>query len=80
MFKSHCIKIALKSLEITETPVYGREGNGNPLWYSCLENPMGGGAWQAIVHGVSRVGHDLVTRSPHPPHVYRGRERQGAQD
>ena len=21
------------------------EGNGNPLWYSCLENPMGGGAW-----------------------------------
>ena len=31
------------------------EGNGNPLQYSCLENPMDGGAWQAIVltvHGV----------------------------
>ena len=29
-----------------------REGNGNPLQYSCLENPMGGGAWWAGVHGV----------------------------
>jgi len=27
------------------------EGNGNPLQYSCLENPMNKGAWQAIVHG-----------------------------
>ena len=30
------------------------EGNGNPLQYSCLENPMGGGAWQATVHGVAK--------------------------
>ena len=29
------------------------EGNGNPLQYSCLENPMDGGAWQATVHGVA---------------------------
>ena len=29
-------------------------GNGNPLQYACLENPMDGGAWQAIVHGVSK--------------------------
>ena len=28
------------------------EGNGIPLQYSCLENPMGGGAWYAAVHGV----------------------------
>ena len=34
------------------------EGNGNPLQYSCLENPMDGGAWEAIVYGVARVGHD----------------------
>ena len=27
------------------------EGNGNPFWYSCLENPMDRGAWQAIVQG-----------------------------
>ena len=28
------------------------EGNGNPLQYSCLENPMDGGTWQATVYGV----------------------------
>ena len=33
-------------------------GNGNPLQYSCLENPLDNGAWQAIVHRVARVGHD----------------------
>ena len=32
------------------------EGNGNPLQYSCLENPMGRGAWWAAVHGVSKSG------------------------
>ena len=33
------------------------EGNGNPLQYSCLENPMDGGAWWATVHGSqSRTG------------------------
>ena len=36
------------------------EGNGNPLQYSCLENPMDGGAWQATFHETARVGHDLV--------------------
>ena len=30
------------------------EGNGNPLQYSCLEDPMDGGAWWATVHGVSK--------------------------
>ena len=38
------------------------EGNGNPLQYSCLGNPMGRGAWWATVHGVARVGHDLATK------------------
>ena len=33
--------------------VYG-EGNGTPLQYSCLENPMGGGAWWATIHGVAK--------------------------
>ena len=36
------------------------EGNGNPLQYSCLENPMDRGAWQVTVHGVARVRHDLA--------------------
>jgi len=30
------------------------EGNGNPLQYSCLGNPMDRGAWQATVHGVAK--------------------------
>ena len=30
------------------------EGNGTPLQYSCLENPMGGGAWWAAIHGVAK--------------------------
>ena len=29
------------------------EGNGTPLQYSCLENPMDGGPWKAAVHGVT---------------------------
>ena len=32
------------------------EGNGNPLQYSYLENPMGGGAWWAAIHGAAKSG------------------------
>ena len=35
------------------SPISG-EGNGTPLQYSCLENPMDGGAWWAAVHGVAK--------------------------
>jgi len=38
-------------------------GKGNPLQYSCLENPMDRGAWGAPVHGLQRVGHDLALLS-----------------
>ena len=38
------------------------EGNGNPLQCSCLENLMDKGAWQAAVHGIARVKHDLATK------------------
>ena len=40
-------------------PGWGRssgEGNGNPLQYSCLENPTDKGAWQGTVHGVTESG------------------------
>jgi len=40
------------------TPESGRSlggGNGNPLQYSCLENSMDRGAWQATVHGVTET-------------------------
>ena len=43
------------------------EGNGNPLQYSCQEDPMDRGAWQATVHGLTRVRHDLVTKPPPQP-------------
>ena len=43
--------------DLGSTPELGRspgKGNGNPLQYSCLENPMDGGAWRATVHGVPK--------------------------
>ena len=43
------------------------EGNGNPHQYSCLENSKDRGTWWATVHGVARIGHDLVIKPPPPP-------------
>ena len=47
--------------DVGSIPGSGRSpggGHGNPLQYSCLKNPMDGGAWRATVHGSQRVGHD----------------------
>ena len=38
------------------------EGNGNPLQYSCLENPMERRAWRTTAHEIERVGHHLETK------------------
>ena len=49
--------------DIRLIPDLGRslaEGNGNPLQYSYLGNPMDRGAWWATVHGSQRVRHDLA--------------------
>ena len=43
--------------DVGSNPGCGRfpgQGNGNPLQYSCLENPMDRGPWQAAVHGVAK--------------------------
>ena len=40
------------------------ERNGHPLQCSCLENPMDRGSWQATVHEVIRLRHDLTTKPP----------------
>ena len=40
------------------------DGNGNPLHYSCLENPMDRGDSRATVHGIPRVGHNLAIKPP----------------
>ena len=42
-----------RNLKLATRPLVG-EGNGTPLQYSCLENPMDGGAWWAAVHGVAK--------------------------
>ena len=52
--------------ELGSIPGLGRSpggGHGNPLQYSCLENPMDRGAWWATVHGVARVFHDWETNT-----------------
>ena len=46
------------------------EGDGYPLQYSCLENPMDRGAWRATVQRSQRVGHDEGTNSS--AHTYTG--------
>ena len=46
-------KVVLRSLNWWRLYSCIGEGNGTPLQYSCLENPMDGGAWKAAVHGVA---------------------------
>ena len=60
-------EIACSAGDLGSIPGSGRssgEGNGNPLQYPRLGNPMDRGAYWATVHGVARVGHDLVTKPP----------------
>ena len=67
-------RINLQWGDLGSIPGLGRSrggGHGNPLQYSCPENVMDGGAWQATVHGSQRVGHGWVTQhstaqSPEP--------------
>ena len=51
------LQLAGDARDVGSIPGSGRapgEGNGNTLQYSCLENPMDRGAWQATVHGVAK--------------------------
>ena len=53
---SECKESIGNAGDLGSVPGSGRssgEGNGNPLQYSCLENPMDGGAWWATVYGVA---------------------------
>ena len=68
--------------DVGSIPGAGRspgEGNVNPLQYSCLENPMDRGAWQAIVHGVtqSRTGLRRLSSSSSSRTVVDGGNRAG---
>ena len=73
-----CLCINVISL-LQQIPQHIGETNGNPLQYSCLGNPMDGGAWQLHPCGCKRVGHDLATEQlqlpllhpPSSPHTHR---------
>ena len=47
-------------------------GNGNPLQYSCLGNPMDRGAWRATVHGVTKSQTRLSDRRPAHAQILKG--------
>ena len=54
--------------DLGSIPGLGRfpgKGNGNPLQYPCLENPMDRGAWWAIVHGVTNSWTQLSYKTPY---------------
>ena len=51
--------------DLGSIPAWERQpgkGNSNPLQYSCLENSMDKGPWQASAHGVIKVKHNLATK------------------
>ena len=54
----HYLEVLCHAGDVGSIPGLGRspgEGNGNPLKYSCQENPMDEGAWWAMVHGVTEL-------------------------
>ena len=53
------------------------EGNGNPLQYSCLDNPMDRGAWWATVHGNAKSQTWLSDQTTTNPHLFRKQEIGG---
>ena len=55
-----------------------RVGNGNPLQYSCLENSMDRGVWQATVHGVAK-SQTRLSEHTHTPHKINKPKIQGEQ-
>ena len=66
-------EITLNAGGLGSVPGLGRSpggGHGNPLQYSCLENPVDRGAWRATVHGVTKNWTDLTTIPP-PPATYK---------
>ena len=79
----NCIQVALVvknlpanvgDIRLGSIPGWGRSarrGNGNPVQYSCLENPMDTGAWWVTVHGVAKSRTQLKRMSIHA-HVWEG--------
>ena len=51
--KNYTIHMETQKTLNSQSSLENGEGNGTPVQYSCLENPIDGGAWQAAVHGVA---------------------------
>ena len=49
-----CMSVMYVYMYLCMLCMFVREGNGTPLQCSCLENPMDGGAWWAVVHGIAK--------------------------
>ena len=65
---STCLPVQEIQGDVGLIPASGRSlgvGNSNPLQYSCLENHIDRGAWQAAVHGSQRVRHDCSCAHTH---------------
>ena len=80
-FRASQVALVVKNLpantgdigDVGSIPGSGRSpggGNGNPLQYSCLENPMDRGAWKATVHGVTELDTAEVPKRVHT-HTYK---------
>ena len=52
-FMLSCLELVHFPFSLGTVPCY-TEGNGNPLQYSCLENPVDGEVWRAVVYGVAQ--------------------------
>ena len=68
----------LVQLVLLHAAVRSREGNGNPLQYSCLENPLDRGTWLATVHGVTGLDStERLSLSHTHTHTHSNEEREG---
>ena len=63
------IEIVSLSSNLNKSILFAGEGNGNPLQYSCLENPMDRGGWKAAVHGVAE-GQTWLSDFPFSSHFH----------
>ena len=64
-FSQHHLLKRLPFLHCIVLPPLSGEGNGNPLQYSCLENPVDRGAWWAAIHGITQSQTQLKWLSMH---------------
>ena len=64
-FHNNLVRYAVQMIYYSRFIVEDREGNGNPLQYSCLENPVDRGAWWVVVHRVAQSWTRLKQLSMH---------------